>query len=757
MLNKNQAKALFRKAFRNDIVVLSVLVFVFSAVFAYFSELRFIDFFTSNWDLGINEQMLWSNTHGYLLFETGDFIFSGGSIHSFLQIHSTYIAIPVSWIYFFLPYSTTLFVIQSLAISLSSVPLYLIGKRRGITRDFLFVILTAYLLCFGVTSALLYDYHWESFIPLEFLSMFYLLSIRRYTYGLVPLLAGCLTLEVFPFLAIGLILYLAVDTFGLKCFKVWKIYRDGQWRILIVYAGLTILLYLILRSLQYYVIPDLLAVHSSGQANSLSSSFTFLLIPHFQANMVYPVLYWLLLYASFAFVPILYPKHLIMQIPWIYSTLFIYNGFATYFGNQYALIAVPPMAIGFVYAYGDLTKKAPFENRPTITLPLLACMIVLALSALLFSRIFLNPPNVFTTLGLIAFLLFLMAASTIFQPKLKVKRNSRLRHTFRIPAERKRSALYLGLCAIVIFNLSMSPLNLVNTNATPMPGYSFTYNLNPAYKYMDSIASLIQKNQTVLASDNLFPFVANNPKAYSLLWFSPPPSYVFYPFNSTNLPQFVLFDTSQLEMLPPYLAGVVFNSSIYGIRMFIYDLNYPGSIYLVERGFSGNPIFHYSSAFGQTQYYYGNKLNIGKSGSIINDQSAKFGKAIVSVGAQNPEGNGANIWFGPYSTFVPGEYAVTISLEGFLLNVSAKGNPPILYMNSNSFGTAFYYSAYIHAKQLSQNQWTTFTFTINITEPYPSTEFRGYLIYSNGAPVGQVSLNYIEVNLIHLNQLYQVT
>ena len=74
-------------------IIIPVIVIIMSLI----SYLRYINFYTSNWDLGIEMQMLGDSFHGYLLFEAGDFETYG--VLSHLEIHSTYIALPFSFAY----------------------------------------------------------------------------------------------------------------------------------------------------------------------------------------------------------------------------------------------------------------------------------------------------------------------------------------------------------------------------------------------------------------------------------------------------------------------------------------------------------------------------------------------------------------------------------------------------------------------------------------------------------------------------------
>ena len=129
------------------------------------SYLRYINFYTSNWDLGIEMQMLGDNFHGYLLFEAGDFETYG--VLSHLEIHSTYIALLFSLAYQELSEPIFLFVCQALFFSLSLIPLNAISRYYGLSdRQSLFVTIL-YVTNVGYIASQMYDFHWMSLIPVE--------------------------------------------------------------------------------------------------------------------------------------------------------------------------------------------------------------------------------------------------------------------------------------------------------------------------------------------------------------------------------------------------------------------------------------------------------------------------------------------------------------------------------------------------------------------------------------------------------------
>ena len=190
---------------RKEFLQLASIVLVFTSIIFFMTSIRYMSFLDLNWDLGINMQMLWTTTHGYLLYETADRQTSG--VMSFLQVNSAYIAIPIAYIYGILPNAFTLLFIQSFVISASAIPLfyYSVFVTSDVKKSLLVSIV--FVSGFAVVSGIFYDFHWEAFLPVEFFTFVYFVSRGKLTGSFLVLLLGSLTLEVFPFMAGSFLLF----------------------------------------------------------------------------------------------------------------------------------------------------------------------------------------------------------------------------------------------------------------------------------------------------------------------------------------------------------------------------------------------------------------------------------------------------------------------------------------------------------------------------------------------------------------------
>lgn len=575
-------------------------IIVFVTAFAFLSYLRYMDFFTSNWDFGIFQQMFWSTTHGRLLYEAGDYISYG--VHSFLEIHSGYVAVGLSYIYLVYPSPVTIFVFQTVFVSLSIIPLYKIMLYYGVDRKYSYLYLLPVLLNFVLISATFYDFHLESLIPLEFLTMYYYAMRKRYFLMSMVFVTGCLTLEVFPFLAAGLGLYLLLER------TVFSKHIDAKGGISKIIPAVLILLasgfaYIIIRMMQYNVIPVLvgdtavMSIHGNTVSASILSVFDITATPF---SIAMSSVYWLMLLASLAFIPFLSPRHLILAVPWLIASVLLFPQFSNYFGNQYGYIAISPLLVGYAHGLRKILngssrrKLTNFRILSAFFIPLTAVSLVPGFSAKMLG---------YGNIGEFTATLFIAVPviGVVFLLRNKIPGVNQIslclikKGTRRLAGKAKWIPV-IFLVLLILFNINLSPLNTANFEATPYPGYQFSYAHSPMSEKVTIVAQSIPYNVTIVASDNLFPYVANRLNSFALLWFPPPNGEYtdFFPFNSSHLPEYLLISSSQLQDVPHFLYRAINDTSLYGLVYNLYSSSYPGSVYLYREGYTGE--VHYVSS-----------------------------------------------------------------------------------------------------------------------------------------------------------------
>jgi uncharacterized membrane protein len=753
---------------RTGIVAAVVLLYV--ALFTYLGLLRYENFFTANWDLGINQQLLWTTSHGSALYETGDAEFYG--VHSFLQVHPTYIALLVAPVYSALPYPTTLFALQAAAFALAIVPLYLIGRRVVENRLTLLLVLGLVLASFPVVSGLLYDFHWEAFLPMEFLWFFYLFRDRRYWLSMVPLLFGLLTLEVFPFLVAGvglLMLFEALERHGVRRWKT--LLRDGDvaWAVGLLVA--MAIAYVGLRFVQYVVVPG--AIGYAGAPGQLPGAIGGpFAIDATALSLNLSLNYWLLFIASFAFLPLLAPRYLWLTVPWFVYSFFLSPFFSSQFGNQYALVAVATLAVPLVYGAARFeTMMRSDSSNSLLPIVFLVTSVALLVAAAIWSPLMLgrNVPwslrvlIIGAPIAILAGIVLASRAPRASGPRStsKLRRRSWLR---KVPVLATLLTVFIG------FNVIMSPLNTQNFRATQYPGYWLQYGTDPAATEMGWLTAKIPRDSVVLASDYLFPYVANNPNAWAVPWFptlpGQPPQYL--PFNATHLPEYVLIDEDDWTNFPCPIAAQLLNRSVYGLVAYVYSTSYLGTISLYELGFSGSPEARYVTVPPPVYYFTASNLTRGASGVIVADPASKFGTVIESAPIPNPPSvtppltsnaicaqlNAplitpprtavSSIWYGPYVSLTAGTYVITANISGRLLP-GGNASRPIITMNGGTYFVPYLYNFTVTDSEFNATGWTNIVWSLDLPTSYPLMEFRGYLDYYDGHANGAITLNYIQV------------
>ena len=337
---------------RSHLALLLAVSAFYVAVISYLCQLRFDNFYAGAFDLGVNEQLLWTGGHGYLLYETPDRLITG--VHSFLEIHSTYIALGFAPVYAAAPYPSTLFVLQSVAVASSIFPLYLICRLRGVRPGLVFPFLALFLVNFALLGALLFDFHWETFLPMEVLWYYYLVIRRSYYLALVPLAAGTLTLELFPFLAIGVALLLLYERLRAIGLRPRALLRDFVVRFQLLLVFVSLVAFLVVIFAERTVIPGL--VGSSGPIGvyaGINPSYRWTAT---SGTLWYSALYWLLLIASLGFFPVFSPKSLLPSVPWFVESVLFQPYYSSAFGNHYALLALATLGIAYVEGFARWTK-----------------------------------------------------------------------------------------------------------------------------------------------------------------------------------------------------------------------------------------------------------------------------------------------------------------------------------------------------------------------------------------------------------------
>lgn len=523
--------------------------------------LRIVEFTVSNWDLGIFQQALWTTAHGQLFYESGNWESSGDT--SFLQVHPAPILYLVVPVYAAFPAPLTLTVVQSIVVAFAAVPLYRIGTVLLGDRRIAVGICILYLAWAPILTSSNYDFHLEAFIPTELLTLFWFWLSERYLLGFVAATAAFLTLEVTPFLVAALALYFLLDP-GVRLRakgasappatppppiiqRVRGALRGRAARYSLGLLAASAVAYAALRLFEWWLLPAFLGTppHPPSGSGSLLGAATGAGLPFnldVAAFWQKKLEYWVLLVGLLGFLPLCAPRALILVAPWFLFSLQSSQLYWSVLGYQYGFLPAAPLILAAVLGV------EPFRR---VVLPRLREM-----------------------------------ARSATRGRLDADR-MRLRRPFRrVTPARAAGAM---LAVLVVANLYLTPVNPLQQHLnSPLSGYRVSYQVAPGFTAVATAVALIPSGAPVLASDDLFPFVANSREAYSLYWTPQQP--VYLPFNASALPEYVLLSSDQQFAVPPWLWPNLANETTYGVVASVWSTPV-GTVYLWELHYRGAPIY----------------------------------------------------------------------------------------------------------------------------------------------------------------------
>jgi uncharacterized membrane protein len=679
-------------------LLIAAVLFVIVTFLA--SWLRAIEFETTTWDQGLYQQALWSTAHGRNFYETADV--ETGGYGSLLEVHSVFLFYLLAPLYDLFPYETTLFAVQSVIVALAAFPLYLLARDVAASRRLGLLAGLAYLAWTPTLSSTLYDFHPEAFLPVELFTLVLLWERRQYAFGfLVAGIAFC-TLEIAP------VLTFFVGIWGLLTLRPTRLASPnrlprapfvGRWlarlrtalrspkvRASLLLLGASavaywVLLYLrtdlLIGSLGTYPLP----VPASGYVIGATPSALGLSVPNLGVGLGAKLAYWGLALALLAFVPIWAPRALVLAIPWWSFTMLSANLNYVTLGFQYGFIAGSSLLVAFAYGLPRLRDA-------------------------LRARGYLDP-----------------------RPEPVPPRR------WRIPLRalrRPRFALVVGVVVLVGANLALTPLDPALQNAPLGSAYRLSYVPRPGDAAVDRLAGILPAGAVVVASDDLFPLVANDENAYSLLWTADPG--LALPFNATHLPSFVFLAQNALGAVPEWLANALYTNSSFGVRGIDWSSGV-GTVLLFQAGYSGTATEFGGAPVAQGTFF-GGSLATPPAGSAGVSVGSTYSTVVESV-----PGIEGTAWRGPSITVAPGTYAIRASLEARPLTDNVSGSTTVLRIVVSGFGEAALTATNLTLSQLNYGEWVTVALDVKTTFPVIGLVVTGIVLV--GSVV--VTLNYLSI------------
>jgi len=667
----------------------TVAIVTYFAISFSLSWLRALELQTTTWDMGLYQQALWSTAHGRAFYETPDV--ETGGYRSLLEVHSVLLFYLIAPIYGALPNQATLLAIQSAVVALAAVPLYFLARDVSRSPRLGMVGAVAFLVWAPTLTSNLYDFHPEAFLPLEIFTVVLLWQRERYGWGFVAVAAAFLTLELTPVLLFFVGLFFLLPPSPLversRSFFGGADGRRREWAALRGWlrtprarASLALMIasvaaYAALLVLRVDVLTATLGTSplplaASGYVIGATPSALGLSLGNLGVGLGAKLTYWLLLFALLGFIPFLAPRALLFTVPWIGFTLLSSNLNYVDLGFQYGFLAASSLLVAFVYG-----------------LPRARQMLDTWASA---SHAGMTPAD-----------------------------HPARRHPS--PRQVRRTAILVGLVALLALNIALTPADPALQYAGAGSAYRVTYSFPSGNSAVQSLATLLPPGAAVVASDDLFPLVANDVNAYSFSWTQDPG--LGLPFNSSNLPPYVFIAEDRTVAVSNWLVPWLYQSSSYGLRGVAWSSTV-GTVLLFETHYSG-PIAEYGSPPPSSGEYSGWSLAPGSAGTVVAVNDSTYPTVVQSV-----PGVLGTVWSGPGTTLAPGTYEVNVSLRLAPLESFPPPDPsgPLLWMGATAFALPTFFSQTFALSALNTTGWRTVSFNVTLSSPSVEFDVEGVLL-----------------------------
>jgi len=362
-----------------------VSIGVYTVLFSYITVTKYFGLETHAYDLGNYNQAIFTTLfNGKMLYYTADIV--ANPTGSLLGVHFSPLFFAIVPIYAVNPNPATLLILQTVALSLGSLPIFYLSKKR-IGEKWALVLSILYLANPFVQGVNWYDFHPESFLPVFILLAFYFFEKKNLAMYTLSVFLTLMTLEFASVLLIFMSIYLMIKG---------KIWRNGPTDLKTKFLFFTIVVSLIWFAMSVQVIRaynpltqpmsgDILW-REIGARNILDVPVQAVSHPEKLLNALsfdapQKTAYCLFLFGTIAFLPLLEPAMFVCIFPWL--TIASLSNYPAFYqiGVQYPALIIPFLFLGAILGVEKL--KTIFANnflkrwRRVVPVTLLACSIVL--------------------------------------------------------------------------------------------------------------------------------------------------------------------------------------------------------------------------------------------------------------------------------------------------------------------------------------------------------------------------------------------
>src|SRR3989344_3238335 len=328
-------------------VILLLMITLYAVYFSQASFLRYDNFFTGRFDLGNMDQAVWNTINGRIFKITDP---NGTDIISRLSFHADFILVFISPLYFIWANPKMLLLLQSIALGLGAVFIYLISNNLLKNKNISLAFSLAFLLNPSLQFSNLYDFHPVTLATTLLLGAFYFLKREKYLWMLIFLILASLSKEQ---------IWIIAALFGAYLFFIDKKRLMG---ILITVLPLGIFYYLIAKAIpeargaQHFA----LSYYSDFGESPLTIIRNIFLSPGKIIGILLQekqLIYLTKIFSPLGFLSLLFPLTLIFILPDLFINLLSNNSQLREIYYQYTATITPFIFISAIYAVATVQKR----------------------------------------------------------------------------------------------------------------------------------------------------------------------------------------------------------------------------------------------------------------------------------------------------------------------------------------------------------------------------------------------------------------
>ncbi|MEK9186606.1 MAG: DUF2079 domain-containing protein, partial [Patescibacteria group bacterium] len=340
--------------------ILLGIVLAYFIVFASFTALRHYTFQTQTWDMAAFVQTFWNTIHGKIMFNNLE------EVPNHLGLHWTpflFLLIPG---YLLFPSPYYLLIIQTLALALGAIPLYLLAKKHLGKTNWAALATGAYLLYPSLHWVNTFDFHELTFLAPILITAIYFFEEKKWLWaGIFFALSAAVREDAIPVVIFVALYFLFRSKLGFEK-SWWKLDRKIAVLIAvtgIIYLALTLAVFMpaftegkLIRFDRYQHLGE-----TPGEAikNAVAQ-------PMLIAETIFTpekIRYFLWLFAPLAFLPLASGWALAMLLPGLAENLLTNFSFQFSGNYQYDSVIIPVMLVCLIYGLKNILSRWPAKEK----------------------------------------------------------------------------------------------------------------------------------------------------------------------------------------------------------------------------------------------------------------------------------------------------------------------------------------------------------------------------------------------------------